>query len=648
MKFRFKKSWLLVVGVAVFVGCVQIALRQGIHEAIEDVPSTGLDGAESAIFVIVGRYLWLAMFGMAILVGLVNEWVNSRRLRQFKRQVDHIAATQNFAERVELDHKEGVALLCAPVNDMLDRLADLYGELEHRVRDLENTQAAAVEANQAKTRFLATMSHEIRTPMSAIIGYTDLILGDDLDDSEKLRAAETVRRNAGYLLELTTEILDLSKIEAGRMPIEITDTDPAMIVSEVESLLRVRAQEKGLLLRTVYENGIPHIVQSDPTRLRQILLNLVGNAVKFTDVGEICISLKMLPGVNARPNRMRFSISDTGIGLTDEQIARLFEDYTQADISTARKYGGTGLGLAISKKLAKLMGGDIIVTSEHGAGSVFTLTIETGEPSQQTRQKKLFATSSIEEPIPLCAKERRILVVEDSIDSQRLLSLYLRKAGAEVECADSGQSALEKVHDFSDREKHFHLIVMDMEMPEINGLDVTQQLRERGYGMPIIALTANAMRGERERCLQAGCDDYLVKPINRTALLNMVTKYTQHIGNPDAILPRSARVEMQDAQIVMTQYIAELSNQVVEMMRLVKAGDVGAVRTMASAIHDSGAGFGLKNICSAADDIEQRIVGQQTVYEIQQGVNHLIEMIRQVESGYLGEVSNAAENPVRG
>ena len=407
-------------------------------------------------------------------------------------------------------------------------LKDYSAALEDANRTLKKLYVAAEAATRAKSEFLANMSHEIRTPMTAILGFTELLLGS-LHAAEDIEAALTIKRNGDYLLNLINDILDLTKIEVGKLEIEPIACSPAAIVAETASLMQCRAAEKNLALDVEFDGPVPETIRSDPLRLRQILINLLGNAVKFTELGGVRLVVKLQQDERDSP-QLRFDVIDTGIGIAESQLAALFRPFMQCDASTSRKFGGTGLGLAISKRLATMLGGDIIVSSRPGAGSTFSLTIATG-PLVNTRMIENYENAGAYARRQLPAGDGssakldcRLLLVEDGPDNQRLISFLLRKAGAEVELAENGQRAQELIHDAQRLGRPFDLILMDMQMPVVDGYEATRRLRAEGFKYPIIALTAHAMSGDRARCLEAGCDDYVSKPIDKTTLLETVAR----------------------------------------------------------------------------------------------------------------------------
>ena len=438
-------------------------------------------------------------------------------------------------KRVMIDgklHLVGMGIDVTEQKRSEEQLEQYAVALEGQRQAMEELCGAAEVANRAKSEFLANMSHEIRTPMTAILGFSDVLLGEDgLENAhpEQVRALQTIKRNGEYLLQLINDILDLSKIEAGKLEVEHVQCSPCRILSEVVSLMGVRAKAKNLPLEIEYDGLIPRSIQSDPTRLRQILINLAGNSVKFTEVGKVRLVARLLDAESDDP-KMQFDVVDSGIGMTEEQIASLFKPFQQADASTTRKFGGTGLGLTISKRLAEKLGGDIAVTSTLGEGSTFTVTVGTGpldgvkllDNPTEAEVSTDFAKKPVAARIKL---DCRVLLAEDGPDNQRLIAFLLKKAGAEVAVAENGQIAHDLALAAREEGNPFDVILMDMQMPVMEGYDATARLREAGYTRPIIALTAHAMSTDRDRCLNAGCDDYLTKPVNRKKLISMITQY---------------------------------------------------------------------------------------------------------------------------
>lgn len=420
---------------------------------------------------------------------------------------------------------------------------------EQLAQALEEAKHLAWEAqlaNRTKSEFLANISHEIRTPMTAIIGFADLLAeaGDATGavPSSGARAPApseciaAIRRNGQHLLELINDVLDLSQIEAGRTRLEYAVCDPRVIMAEVGTMLAVRAQRKGLTLRTACADSVPARVRTDPRRLRQVLINLIGNALKFTDIGRVEAVATFVPAgaaatgphadaapPNGVPGQLQIAVKDSGIGMTAEQMSRLFTPFTQVHPSSTRRQGGTGLGLAISKRLINELGGDITVTSEPSVGSTFTATIAvTAVPTAPIAMPE---SKSAYDPAAL--RGARILLAEDGPDNQRLISFVLRRAEVGVVLVDNGLAAVRAGRAAMQRGEPFDLVLMDMQMPIMSGQEATAQLRAAGYAGPIVALTAGALASHREDCLRAGCDDFATKPITSATLLETVAR---HLG----------------------------------------------------------------------------------------------------------------------
>jgi len=414
---------------------------------------------------------------------------------------------------------------------LLERTEMLERQVAERTAELERAKARADAANRAKTDFLANMSHEIRTPMTAILGYADLLADDATDASAVQNASQTIRRNANHLLGVINDILDLSKIEAGMMKPELEPASPAGVIAEAIALLGPVADERGLSLSGRMLTPIPASATTDPMRLRQILINLIGNGLKFTSEGGVRVE------ASHEGDRLRVVVRDTGIGMSPEQSDRLFEPFVQADGSMTRRFGGTGLGLAISRRYARMIGGDLTVESEPGVGSAFTCEIhaprEPGAgdvPPGAIDPDALLAHASSGRLEPVSG---RVLLVEDGPDNQRLIRHVLRKAGAEVTVAEDGAEALEIV----EREGGFDLILMDMQMPRMDGYEATRRLRASGYRGAIVALTAHAMPEQLRRCLDCGCDATGAKPIDREALIGLCRAW---LGRPSEAPSRVA------------------------------------------------------------------------------------------------------------
>lgn len=403
----------------------------------------------------------------------------------------------------------------------------LLDKVRVRTADLEKAKLAAEAANLAKSDFLANMSHEIRTPMAAIIGNADLLTETDQSPEERAFRIATIQRSGEHLLGLINDILDISKIEAGKMTVEELPCSPRGLLMEVQALMEPRAQAKGLRLAVECETALPETIKSDPMRLRQILLNLISNSLKFTESGSITI--RVSAHATQTGGQLTVKVIDTGIGMAPEAVSRLFRAFEQADNTMSRRFGGTGLGLAIARRFANLLHGDITATSAPGQGSTFTLVVGTGPLNDVKFLEGLGITNS---PAAVSASTdtvnlagKNILLVEDGIDNQRLLMHHLTKAGGTVQLAENGKLALDAYEAAMRSGTPFDLILMDMQMPEMDGYTATAELRKRGTLIPIVALTAHALTGDRERCLAAGCNDYATKPVKKLTLLRMCDQW---------------------------------------------------------------------------------------------------------------------------
>ena len=523
------------------------------------VPLTAM-GSRGITDQMLGRLsiLMFALLGLLAAVYASFQVVAGRHLRRFAGHLEtaaHQSGSFHFTP-LEIHSNDEIGLLADRYNQLGQSLETMYRTLEtevqKRTRELEQAnehlqhkihecrvaeeQATvlaheAMAASRAKSEFLANMSHELRTPMNSIVGFSDILEAAELTDEHR-GYVKMICSSSHALLTLIQDLLDFSRIEAGKLDILPMEFSIGDMMAEIDSMMRPTAIKKGIAFEILQCDMIGATLRTDRIRLRQCLLNLVSNALKFTESGHVFVNIELEEGSD--DNWIRFDVEDTGIGIAPGKLEMIFDSFTQADGAMSRKYGGTGLGLAITQKLAELIDGRLDVTSDEGVGSVFSIRIpacvQVADNDEKVWNKyEAIDTLALEiiDDDNTTQREKgsnmssgKILVAEDNPSNQKLMTILLQKMGMDVTIADDGQIAIDKCQDES-----FDLILMDMQMPNVNGYEATRTLRSRGVKTPIIAVTANAMMGDEEKCLEAGCDGYISKPIDRVKLGEVINSH---------------------------------------------------------------------------------------------------------------------------
>lgn len=520
-------------------------------------------------------------------------------------------------------NNDEVGVLFNDFNHMVNQIRHYQDELEeykHHLEDkvesrtkaletmnsqLEVAIAQAEQANQLKSRFLANMSHEIRTPLTAIMGFTEQLLHSQNTTGDAWHL-NTILRNSKHLLELINNILDLSKIEAEKLAVEKEPLDIVQLVHDIDSIIRPLSQEKKLNCNINFHLPLPRIINSDSTRLKQILINIASNAVKFTEQGLIELDITY----NSDLQLIEFAIKDSGIGMSEREVERVFKPFEQADTTTTRRFGGTGLGLCISKNLAQLLGGDVYVTSTPGQGSCFCVQIACNLPADKqqtvpmlTELSQLTPAKDLQLSFAENSFDANILVAEDNPDNQVLIKLLLQTWGLEPDIANNGAEAVEMalVNDYQ-------LIIMDMQMPVMGGLEATQMLRHAAYDGPIIALTANVMKDDVNTYLQAGCDEALAKPIDKDALESVLVSYLNI--EKDSQNKWDSLLNSEKFQQINDNYRLKLPGYLTDVTQLYNNGEWEQLRALAHSLKGSAGCFGFSNIHHAAATLEDNLRGR--------------------------------------
>ena len=587
---------------------------------LSSIPKSLLYQSGKAISLITALIVILSVITLPILIFIVvrNLLLNPIELLG---AASHKVGDGNLSVSLPEQSNDEVGLLFRDFNHMVKQIRDSQSELKtyklhleemvvQRTEELEQTnqqlEAAIKEAEQAsdlKSRFLANMSHEIRTPLTAIMGFTEQLIINPKATTNRNHLS-TVLRNSKHLLELINNILDLSKIEAEKLEVENRPFKLQPLIEDVDSIISPLAQEKQLSFYLDYKFPLPQTICSDITRLKQILLNITTNAVKFTEYGGIKLSVKF----SHQTESVEFIIEDTGIGMSDSEVKRIFKPFEQADSTTTRRFGGTGLGLCISKNLAQLLGGDVELLSEQGVGSKFTIRVLANFPNGDYQLiNKLEESVNIPDASQELAAtqfDANILLAEDNPDNQELICLLLDAWGIKPDIANNGAEAVEKalINDYQ-------LILMDMQMPVMGGLEATEMLRHAAYDGPIIALTANVMKHDVESYLAAGCDATLAKPIDKKQLGQVLLEHLQiqaaSQSKWDSLLASEKFIQINK------NYMEKLPDYLEQVKSYYANQEWESLRALAHSLKGSAGCFGFMNIHSAAEELEKSLMTNQ-------------------------------------
>jgi len=611
------------------------------YSKVAAISGVFIDTAVLCLFMYVGDYEEVALYGLLLFVILASglRFGSSYMMFTNINCIIGFALVITFGEFWQQHKVLGIGLMA-----WLLLLPAYMGILLSR---LEKAIASAEEANNAKTQFLANMSHEIRTPLTAIIGFAKTLRSKNLTTDKSRGAVETIIRNGEHLSEIINDVLDLSKIEAGKFEVDKHDCSLFEITNDIEQIFRQKLEDKNIDFNIHYQFPLPDQIYSDALRIKQVLINLCGNAIKFTSDGFVNIDVSC----DVNENIVYFSVSDSGIGMTAEQAKIVFSKFTQADTSTTRKYGGTGLGLSISQKLANMLGGDITVETELGKGSRFTLSISQTQPLQLLNNIPAPAHDDSGENQHNAFVKGDILLVEDVTDNQVLIGLILEEMGANVEIAENGKVALQKTS-----EKPYELVFMDMQMPVMGGIDAIKAMREQGYKHPIVVLSANVIQNEEEKCLEVGCQGFLRKPLDELALKNVVKKYLTQVSStehrPEAIV--RGENEAQDDVIISTifrdnpriytkvvrNFIPDISLRIEEIDLAFEQKDYKNLRLLLHNFKGVAGNMGFPDIYEVVHNMEQLYV-DGNISKAQEFVTELYKLKEKVFRGM--EMTDAKE-----
>ncbi|MEZ4266200.1 MAG: ATP-binding protein [Myxococcota bacterium] len=610
----------------------------------------------------------LLLVALGFLSIIVASLVAGRLARIFARPVHALAEvaravtqTQDYRLRAERLSDDELGELTNAFNGMLShieaqntQLMSAHDDLERRVAErtveLEAARERAEAASRAKSAFLANMSHEIRTPMTAILGYSDLLQERQCTPDKRDAYVATIARNGRHLLSIINDILDLSKIEAGKMVLEKIECSPLHLLADTVSVMGARAAEKKLDFEVRVDGPLPEVVFTDPTRVRQILVNLLSNAIKFTERGRVVLRVVTKVGAPGEDAALIIEVEDTGIGMSEDQIEGIFAPFTQADQTMTRRYGGTGLGLAISRSLTEALGGHISVTSVPEGGSIFRVELPLGPlgdvPMIVAPSPTLWGPPEPEARITI-RLYGRVLLAEDGTDNRRLISAVLRQAGARVDYVENGAEAVRRVLEANAAGAPYHVVLMDMQMPVLDGYAATRQLREAGYTGAIVALTAHATTEDRQRCLNAGCDDYASKPVARAELLGVVARYSAEagaVGGPEAANEAlvanggaaplfSSLAGQESMESLIDGFANAMPIFVAKLETALAAGEKERLLRLSHQMKGAGGSYGFDAVTLAAARVEAALSKPMADGDVLAAVSSLIATCRAVRSG---------------
>ncbi|WP_372883045.1 Hpt domain-containing protein [Psychromonas sp.] len=661
-------------------------------QAVPDRVRTALDTmAESLIILDKKMQIVLVNQSFSSLIDrpaeeMIGQHINGFNWQRAPEQTDDISdpwvhamdageVVLNRMMKLETDenHSRTFMINCSPVllpggkvGGVMVSLDDVT-ELEQKEIELRLAKNEAEQANRAKSDFLANMSHEIRTPMNAILGFTQLIMRDKSHlQNSHMSYLNTISNSGEHLLGLINDILDLSKVESGKLEIEIIDCKPVNLIHQIVQVMRVKADEKGLAFNFVAKSSLPEVIKSDSGKIRQILTNLAGNAIKFTESGSVTILARMSAD---NEERLIIEVTDTGLGMTEEQAASVFDAFIQADSSITRKFGGTGLGLSISKRFANAMGGDIEVTSKKGEGSTFSLILDI-EIADNTNWLTIEDVNSLviiddeKKADNWLFPAAKVLVVDDGNENRELVRLVLEEQGLEIVTAVHGKDGLEKLH-----ENNFDLVLMDVQMPVMDGYAAVELMRKQGMLKPIVALTAHAMKGIEQRCLQAGYSHYMTKPIEINKLLSLTAELlgakpqtaSIEIATGDdlatgAALESERKVNKQQVLIsdlikdrpqfkpLVKRFIEKLNEQLDEVKGAVDSKEIQAIASFAHWLKGSGGSVGLHAFTAPAIKLETAAKNAELEI-IKALIENLASLAKQAELGLSTDFESADFEP---